>query len=329
MRFYQITHTRQSPLLRWYHFKDRRAWLDLDAPEVHVVLQLRGDGASKVRLGATDRNGDPLPLKLEPPIERPKGLPLFTGQPEEKRQLIGACITFPAPTPIHLVDTVTGTELMRLVPEIVFPNHVFALIEEARDMGFAPNGFDHFIETGTLFGHTTLHASHWVDNVVTIELSPDLHAQAADHLAHRPNITCIHGNSTDRLPQVIADHPGTSLYFLDAHWSGDNSTSWEGSLFSGYPVDTTRIDDPTLSEGERQVPLKKELEQVVEGHVGRAMILIDDWGGVGRQGFAFNGEDWSHLDGTVLLDWMKNHPRTVTAFHGDPKRYVWLIGDKT
>lgn len=327
MRFYQINHTRQSPLLRWYHFEQRRAWLDLDAPQVHVVLQLLGDGAADIRLGATDRNGDPLPLELEPPVELPDGLPLFRGQPAAKRRLIGACITFPAPAPVHLVDTVTGTELMRLVPEIVFPDHVFALIEEARNMGFAPDGFDHFIETGTLFGHTTLHASHWVDTVVTIELSDALHAQATTHLAHRPNITCLQGNSTDHLPQVIADHPGTAFYFLDAHWSGDSATAWEGSLFSGYPVDTARIDDPALSESERQVPLKLELEQVADAHVGRALILIDDWGGIGRQGFAFNGEDWSHLDAATLLDWIAAHPRTVAAFHADPKRYVWMIGD--
>lgn len=157
---------------------------------------------------------------------------------------------------MQVVDAVTGDPLMRLVPEILFPGHVFALMEEARTGfvpgGFAPDGFDTFIETGTLFGHTTLHASHWARRAVTIELSRELHAQAVAHLAHRGNVTCLQGNSADRLPGVIADHPGTAFYFLDAHWSGDADTAWDGSRFAGYPVDTARIDDPTLSEGERR-----------------------------------------------------------------------------
>lgn len=325
MRFYQINHARQSELVCWYHFPDRRAWLDLEAPAVHLVLQLLGEGAGAVQLGPVDRNGMTLPVTLEPPIEMPRDHPLFRGQPPERRQLIGVCIDFPGVQPVHLIDTTTGTELMRLVPEIVFPGHIFHLIQEARTLGFAPDGFDHFIETGTLFGHTTLHASYWMQNVITIELSQDLHAQASRHLVHRPNISCLQGHSAERLPQVIESHPGTAFYFLDAHWSGDRSTPWEGSRFSGYPVDTARIDDPTLSESERQVPLRQELEQVVEAHQGRALILIDDWGGVGRQGFGFTGEDWSHLDAAALLDWMAGHPRTWARFHADPNRYAWLI----
>ncbi len=324
MRYYVIAQTRRSDLLRWFHFPDRRAWLDLETPQCVLQLQFLGDGAGALQVGVVDRDGVPLPCTTRTPDTVPPGRSGFPGQPPERRQFVEVAFEFPDPRPVTLVDTVTEVPLLTLTPELVFPNHVFALMEEART-GFAPDGFSNFIETGTLFGHTTLFASYWVDRAITIELSQELHAQATRHLAHRPNVTCLQGNSADRLPGVIADLAGPSFFFLDAHWSGDKDTDWEVSRFAGYPVDTARIDETALPEADRQVPLARELEQVVDGHAAPALILIDDWGGVGQRDFGFKGEDWSNLDAQALCRWMQDHPRTHAHFQSDPNRYVWMI----
>ena len=244
---------------------------------------------------------------------------------------------FPGARPVRLIDRRDGTELAVLEPQIVYPEFVFALLQEMQARGFPTagsdggsgggpdSGFTNFIETGTLFGHTTLHASYWFDRVFTIELSQDLHAQAQRHLAHRRNVTCLQGNSGDRLPEVIAQLKGPSMFFLDAHWSGDNSVDWENSKFGGYPVETARLDDPTLSEGERQVPLLHELEAIAADHTDAAMVLIDDWQNPGLKGASFVGEDWSHIDPDRLVAWMAGHARTADHFQASWNRYVWLL----
>lgn len=71
--------------------------------------------------------------------------------------------------------------------------------------------------------------------------------------------------------------------------------------------------------------MRHELEQIAQGHVGRAVILIDDWGGMGQTDFGFSGEDWSHLDATATMAWMRTHPRHVALIRTDPKRVAWLI----
>lgn len=325
MRYYLIAQDRLSPHLRWHHFAERRPWFDRDAPEVTVFLGLFGPDMAEARIVARDRAGAELPCELGPPEGLPPGLPLFRGQPAEHRQVTAARIRFPGPQPVTILDARDDTALLTLTPQIEFPAPLFAVLQEARER-FLPGGFANFVETGTLFAHTTLHASHWFENVITIELSPDLAAMARRSLAHRPNARVLEGNSAQVLPEVIAGLSGPSLFFLDAHWSGDSSVNWDGALFAGYPVDTARITaEEGLVEAERQVPLKAELEEIAASHAAPALVLIDDWGSVGRQGYAFAGEDWSHLDRAALTEWMAAHPRTFDHFPADPKRYVWML----
>ena len=296
----------------------------MQAPQCSVILQLVGPGAGAIRPCARNREGSALPEQEVVPAEAPAALNGFPGQPEDRRLTVQIRFTFRDPRPVEIHDAAEETPLLTLAPRIVFPEHVFALMEEAR-AGFAPDGFSNFVETGTLFGHTTLHASYWVKRAVTLELSADLHAEACRHLAHRPNVTCLHGDSAALLPAVIADLDGPSFFFLDAHWSGDGGTDWESSRFSGYPTDTARREAPGDAESRRQVPLQEELEVIAQNHAAPALVLIDDWEAVGQKDFGFVGEDWSHLDKAKLLHFMESHPRTERHFRADPKRHAWFL----
>lgn len=328
MRYYAIDLNLSGPLLRWVQFPQRRRWLDLEAGSTRLTAMLVGEGAVQARPGITDRAGQPIASAVLPPSPVPQGVKTFDRLPAEQRQMVDLEFTFPGPVPVNIIDQRDGRVLAVLEPKIRCPEYIFALTEEMRRDGFAPEGFANFIETGTLFAHTTLHAGYWFDHVTTIELSEALHAQAQRHLAHRPNVTCVQGNSGDRLAGVVAGLRGPSFFFLDAHFSGDSSTDWSSSRFAGYPVDTARIRDDSLSEGERQVPLWAEFEAIMQGHADRALVLIDDWQASGKVGEDFDGEDWSHVQASEMITYMEAQPRTQRHFPTSWNRYAWLIGPK-
>lgn len=324
MRFYRISPTRSDMFLRWFHFDQRRPWLDLENPDCILTLQLMGDAAGTAQLYVEDRDGNRVEHTVLPDAQVPDGLPDFAQLPAARRQLLRLKLRFSGATPLYLRRAGDAALLLTLEPVISYPEFMFSLMRECQDQ-FCPEGFTNFVETGTLMGHTTLHASYWFDKVWTIELSEELHAQAQVALRDRRNVTCLQGNSGDLLPGLAASLSGPSFFFLDAHWSGDASTDWEASRFAGYPVSTARLADTSLPEDVRQVPLTTELAAIADLHKAKAIVLIDDWGSIGHRDFGFVGEDWSTLDATRILSWIDSHPRTQFHFRADAKRYVWAL----
>ncbi|MEQ5872641.1 hypothetical protein J4E08_22535 [Sagittula sp. NFXS13] len=324
MRYYFVSQTSQNPLFRWLNFPGKRAWLDLEDPRAEGLLLLAGSGAGAVRPVLHDPDGKPVALQISDPGEDlPDNAKWFLRQPEDQRWLKQVSFRFPGAVPLTLSCAATGQRLAVLTPGMGFPAHLFSLLQRA------PHGPDgrwcNFVETGTLFGHTTLHASYWADRVITIELSQTLHAEAVKHLAHRPNVTCLQGNSADVLAEVVPDLDGPSVFYLDAHWSGDSSVDWGSSKFNGYPIDTARA-KLGESEGARQVPLMEELTCILDDHRDAATIVIDDWHTVGTRDLNFAGEDWTHLDRDALLSLMDGHARSLSHSDDGPNRHVWHIG---
>jgi len=325
MRYYFIRYEHEHhPHLRWIHFPHWRPWYDRAVGEVSFTAQLVGPGAQAYRLKVINAAGDTLtvtPQAGEIPPERNT----FPAQNPANKQLWSGRVVLPRPEAFRLVDADAGKLIAGFVPEIIYPEFLFALAQSLQEEADIPMPTT-LVETGTLFAHTTLHASYWFRNVITIELSQELADQARAHLAHRPGVRVLQGNSSDRLKDVIAELEESTLFFLDAHWSGDSSVDWDGALFRGYPVDTARIDDSELSDSERQVPLRSELEMIAQDHKAAAAVLIDDWEGIGRADYAFKGEDWRNLDREALVAWIAHHPRTRAHRAIDPKRYLWLLG---
>jgi len=327
MRYKQIKKTILHSNLRWVHFHERRPWLDTKHPKAIMTLQFFGKGVREIEIGARDREGTDLSCKVFGSGAPVEGRQDYADKPAALRYRIRLRIDFPPEGPVILYDRTTGQPLLELLPQVIFPAFLFDLCQELR-CEFSPDPLRNFVETGTLFGHTALHASYWFDTVTTIELSPELHGLARRTLVHRDNVNCIRGNSAQALPDVIAGLHGASVFFLDAHWSGDASVDWENSPWGGYPVDTARIEDSTLNDADQQVPLMDELTTIAERHAAPAVVLIDDWIAVGQSDIGFEGEDWRNLNIKTLTDWIASHPRTRRQFALDGKRYVWVLNPK-
>jgi hypothetical protein len=72
---------------------------------------------------------------------------------------------------------------------------------------------------GSFKGVTTRRLSYLFDNVISIEIDPNLHAEATKRCADRPNVEIMLGDGSVLLPQVIA-RTSNALLFLDGHFSG-------------------------------------------------------------------------------------------------------------
>jgi hypothetical protein len=125
----------------------------------------------------------------------------------------------------------------------ITPNLATALRDEL--------GLRRAIETGTYFGVTARILAGIFDEVITIELSPDLAANAASRLADRPNVRVISGDSRAELRELATGDLAT-LYFLDGHWSGG----------------------PTAGES-AECPVLEEIDALAAGH-SRDCVFIDD-----------------------------------------------------
>lgn len=162
--------------------------------------------------------------------------------------------------------------------------------------------FDHtyqtVVETGTCLGYSTERLKNRFNQVHTIELNNVLYQWAVEKFKNDPHVVCHLGDSKEILTQLIPKLEGKVIFFLDAHWSGDDTVDWKSSNWKGYGVETSYDGDtPT---GENQVPLLKEIELIVKNFKGECLIYIDDAdkfseNGEGMKNKGFSGEDWSHL----------------------------------
>lgn len=85
-------------------------------------------------------------------------------------------------------------------------------------------GLTTLVETGTYAGGTASMASLIFDAVYSIEKSAALHAQAAHEYRSLANVRFVHGDSVAALPDVIQGLAAPAVFWLDAHWCGQEST---------------------------------------------------------------------------------------------------------
>jgi tetratricopeptide (TPR) repeat protein len=176
------------------------------------------------------------------------------------------------------------------------------------------------VETGTCAGYSTRKLSRIYQHVDTVELSEDLSAKtraSMDQEGFR-NVRFHVGDSAQVLRTVVREIQEPCVFYLDAHWSGDETVDWKASVWKGYGVNTAhcgaRGRKPTAEE---QVPLLAEMRIICETFPHRAIIYIDDFAlfgtdGRGKKDVSFVGNDWSHLHvddlkkvcGKRLVDWV-------------------------
>lgn len=122
------------------------------------------------------------------------------------------------------------------------------------------------VETGTFQGVTARSLADIFMDVVTIELSPELQAAAAQGLSDLPNVRSVQGHSAVLLREVA--HAVTpTLYFLDGHWSGGDTAGVEdecpvldeiAAIGTGHPNDCLIVDDARLFTSSPPPPHRAE-----------------------------------------------------------------------
>lgn len=95
----------------------------------------------------------------------------------------------------------------------VISNLPVGLVEVIRDR----LGIKNFVETGTQYGFTAGIAARLFEKVWTIELNASKWQKAKQALSKCRNVTCLLGDSTEALPEVVKALRGPTLFFLDAH----------------------------------------------------------------------------------------------------------------
>jgi len=114
-------------------------------------------------------------------------------------------------------------------------------------------GIKVLVETGT-YGGSTIAASLGVfARLYSIELSAGLHAAARCRFALWRKVKLYQGDSARELPKVLEELREPALFWLDAHYSGQ---------------DTARADSDT--------PVAQELQMIARHPVRDHVILIDD-----------------------------------------------------
>jgi hypothetical protein len=118
-------------------------------------------------------------------------------------------------------------------------------------------GYEHFIETGTYHGETSILAGKYFKTVDTIEINQTLYEQSKKTLSSYKNITLHKGDSLDILTRLF---PPKSLientfFFLDAHLSGM---------------------DTVCDEIKIEVPLTQELKLLDKCVLKNCVVCADD-----------------------------------------------------
>jgi len=130
------------------------------------------------------------------------------------------------------------------------PIDLAAALVDAADLAFA-------VETGTYLGDSALMLADLVEEVWSVELKPEILAQARERTAHRSTIHLVEGYSPEVLPALLKEVPGPALFWLDGH----------GGTFGAN-------DTPAHV---RECPVLEELA-AIEQHpdAARSVVLIDD-----------------------------------------------------
>jgi hypothetical protein len=112
-------------------------------------------------------------------------------------------------------------------------------------------GIRHFIESGTNTGDTVAILLEEFDNIVTIEIDPELTEFARERFADHPKVNCVNADSGEFIADMVPYLTEPVIYWLDGHFCG-------GSV-----------------RPEIDTPIREELTAALHSPAG-SVILIDD-----------------------------------------------------
>lgn len=189
------------------------------------------------------------------------------------------------------------------------------------------------VESGTFTGASTFEMTKWFQKVYTIEVNDALYENAKKKFAKNTRITCLHGDSATVIPTLNLDQP--TMFYLDAHWSGNKTIDWAKSEWKGYHLDTgfrtLRVnceEDPQVfPTSQEQLPLEEELTWIFTVFKPKALVVIDDLDkfdekGQGTKNLKFVGEDWSHFN---IQTFLEKHSDRIEKSQRDKNQLVMLL----
>jgi hypothetical protein len=109
------------------------------------------------------------------------------------------------------------------------------------------------VETGTYMGAMVKACKSSFSSIYSIELQTDFYERARRRFSSESHVKLLHGNSAHVLPSVLRELDRPTLFWLDAHYSGD-----------------------LTAKADRETPIMQELLLILNHTIKGHVILIDD-----------------------------------------------------
>lgn len=145
-----------------------------------------------------------------------------------------------------------------------------------------------FVETGTYFGGTVAFMRAHVSRIVSIELDTTLWRRAQWLFAKDSHIQILHGDSGDLLPSVCDSLHEQALFWLDGHYSGEETAHGRDVTPIQAELQTILwrrerhlvvIDDAREFGVDLAYPAREELEELCQdnGYSSRLVKSLDQF----------------------------------------------------
>jgi len=134
------------------------------------------------------------------------------------------------------------------------PNPPPHLIKQANLTDHAKQyGLEVLVETGTYHGDMLDAMRHQFRRLYSIELSERYFIESSRRFEGQAHIKVLHGDSGERLGELVKSITQPALFWLDGHYSAGKT-----------------------ARGMEDTPVLRELEHIFSSHIPRYVILIDD-----------------------------------------------------
>ena len=131
------------------------------------------------------------------------------------------------------------------------------------------------VETGTFMGDMVWAQKDYFKKIYSIELSKELFNKALRRFRNKHHVQLLHGDSSDKLKEVVDQLNSPALFWLDGHYSEGITAKGEKicpvlseltSIFQSRYNHVILIDDARLFVGKDDYPTLEELKNFVSQH---------------------------------------------------------------
>ncbi len=143
-----------------------------------------------------------------------------------------------------------------------------------------------FIETGTYLGNTVNAVKKNFKEIYSIELNKVLYLKAKQKFIKYKHINVKLGDSSEKLPEILSKIDGPCLFWLDAHYSGKNTSKTnvetpitkELLYILNHPNKNhiILIDDAHDFTGKNDYPTIPELKEMINQYEEKVLIIKED-----------------------------------------------------